>query len=129
MDDHFGVGMVSAKAVSGRTQFAAQSQVVVDLAVEDDPDGFILVGHWLGGSSTEIDDGEATVRQPDAPIRGDPVSTTVRTAMHHGVAHLGEDFFFHPVLTVIAINTGYTAHIMASIDALSAHGREICCST
>src|SRR5262245_26483400 len=121
--------MVSAKAVSGRTQFTAQSQVVIDLAVEDNPDGFVLVGHWLGGSGAEVDDGEAAVRQPDSPIRGDPVGATVRATMHHGVAHLGEDFFLNPVLTVVAINTRYTAHIMASVDALLSHGREICCST
>src|SRR5262244_2743363 len=98
--------MVSAKAVPSHTQFATQSQVVVDLAVEDDPDGFILVGHWLGGSGAEVDDGETAVRQPDPPIRGDPVGATVRTAMPHGVAQLGEDFFLTPVLPVIVINTG-----------------------
>src|SRR5439155_2933665 len=102
MDNDFGVGMVSAKAVSGRTQFAAQPQVVVDLTIEDNPDGFVLVGHWLSGSSAEVDDRKAAVRQPDAPIWGDPVGTTVRTAMYHGVAHLGEDFFLNTVPTVVA---------------------------
>src|SRR5205814_7385295 len=47
MDDNLGVGMVGAKAVSGRDHLRAQFYKVVDLAVEDDGDSAVFVEHWL----------------------------------------------------------------------------------
>ena len=37
--------------------------MIVDLTIEDSPDGSILVGHGLCPSRTQIDDAEARVNQ------------------------------------------------------------------
>ena len=57
MDDHLGVGMVGGEPVAGALSSLAQFDVVVDLAVEDDRDGPVLVEHRLlaGG---HVDDGQ-----------------------------------------------------------------------
>ena len=57
VDDGFGVG-VGAEEVAARDELAAQLDVVVDLAVEDDPDGLVLVGHRLAAAG-EVDDAES----------------------------------------------------------------------
>ena len=57
MDDDLGVGMIGGEAVAGALELLAQLDVIVDLAVEDDGDGLVLVEDRLlaGG---DVDDGE-----------------------------------------------------------------------
>ena len=43
VDQHFGIGMVRAEAVSLGLEFATQFAMVIDFAVEDDPDRPVLV--------------------------------------------------------------------------------------
>ena len=65
-----------------RLQFRAQLDVIEDLAVEDDPEGAILVGDGLLAAA-QIDDAEAGVAQADRAIQID--AELVRPAMaDHG---------------------------------------------
>src|SRR5690349_8696569 len=68
--NHFSVS-VRTKLMASRYQFGAQLLEVVDLAVEGDPDGLILIAHGLMAGGREINDGEAAVLQadPDSALR------------------------------------------------------------
>jgi hypothetical protein len=57
MHDALGIG-VRPKAMSTRFEVRSQLAVVVDLAIEDDPNGFIFIGQRLM-TGAQIDD-----RQP-----------------------------------------------------------------
>ena len=61
VDDRLGVG-ARAIAMPGALELAPQIGVVVDLAVEDDADGFVLVGQRLAAAG-EVDDAESPVAE------------------------------------------------------------------
>ena len=83
MNDGFGVAL-GAITVATSDQMLAQRPVIVDLAVEDDPDRtvFIADGLMAGG---KVDDAKAAHAQADLALREDAV--VVRTAVGHDVAH------------------------------------------
>src|SRR5437773_12442745 len=54
MDDHLGV-RVGPEDTSGVLELHAKLEVVVNLAVEDDPNGTIFVSHGLKSEGTQID--------------------------------------------------------------------------
>jgi len=54
---HLGVG-VGMEAVTFGKQLFAELDVVVDLAVEDDPERAVLAGHRLESLVREVDDGK-----------------------------------------------------------------------
>ncbi len=60
--------------------------IVVDLAVQDDPERFVLVGNRLP-SPREVDDGEAAETEPEARLDVDRgiVGATVRDCPRHGL--------------------------------------------
>ena len=64
MDDDLGVA-ARAEHVPERRQLGHQLPVVVDLAVEDDDDGAVLVEHRLL-AGRQVDDRQALVAQRDA---------------------------------------------------------------
>ena len=66
--DDLGVGR-RREAVAARHELAPQLAVVVDLAVEDDPDRAVLVGDRLL-AGLEVDDGQPAHAEPDACRRG-----------------------------------------------------------
>ena len=84
VDEHLGVA-VAAEHVSVRNQLGAQMQVVVDLAVEGDPDGPVLVRHRLGAGRGEIDDRQAPVAERDGPVhvQAAPVGAAMRDDLRH----------------------------------------------
>ena len=65
-------------------ELGPQRRKVVDLAVEDDKHGAVLVGEGLLTSS-DIDDAQAAVGQPDTLT--DEEAVGVRSAMRHGIGH------------------------------------------
>ena len=67
VDDDFGVG-VRAEDVAARDQVASQLAVVVDLAVEDELDRAVLVGHRLVRGGAEVDDAQPAEAEPGAPV-------------------------------------------------------------
>ena len=87
MHKHFGVAR-RAKAMSARFEIAAQFAMIVDFAVEDNPNRAVLVCHWLI-AGREINDAEARVPQNHARILMD--ARTVGTAMRERVAHRFDD--------------------------------------
>ena len=83
VDDRFGVGL-SRQAVALAHEVGADVLIVVDLAVEDDPDAPILVRNRLV-PRRQIDDRQATHRQAYAGTGEIPliVGTAVRQAPAH----------------------------------------------
>ena len=61
--------------------------VVIDLSVERDPKGTILITHRLSGSRRQIDDREAPVPQADAAVVRNPSAGSVRSAVDHRISH------------------------------------------
>ena len=70
VDDRLGVA-VGRKTWPRALEVAPQLAVVVDLAVEDDPDGAVLVGDRLM-AAFEVDDAEPAHRQANGRRLGDP---------------------------------------------------------
>jgi hypothetical protein len=62
VDDHLAV-RARAEGVPLRAQLVAQGLEVVDLAVDHDRDGAVLVDQGLRGLGREVDDGEAAVAE------------------------------------------------------------------
>ena len=83
VDDGFGVA-IGAEAVPLGYEVAPQFLIVVNLAVEDDPNGAILIRNRLV-TSVQIDDAEAA--HPDGASALDPDTFIVWTAMNNGVTH------------------------------------------
>jgi hypothetical protein len=67
MHNDFGIAG-SAEAVAVTFQFLAQFREVVNLTVEDDPDGFLRIGHRLV-AAFEIDNGKPPEPEPERPIQ------------------------------------------------------------
>ena len=90
LKDDFGVGL-GREARAFLDQLGAERFVIVDLAVEGDPQrhvgaGLGREGHGLGGFGAKINNGEAAMTKPDPPVVGDPQAGPVGTAFRHGVA-------------------------------------------
>ena len=83
MDDRFRVAG-GLEDVAAPLQIAPQLLVVVDLAVEDDPDGAVLVRDRLEAVA-QIDDAEAAHADGDAVADVDAL--IVGTAVRHDAAH------------------------------------------
>jgi hypothetical protein len=63
---------------------AAEVEVVVDFAVEDEDIAGGLVAHWLVAGFGEIEDGEAGVAEPNRAVRRSPFRLAVRAAVTEG---------------------------------------------
>src|SRR6266508_2649874 len=111
MDDGFGVA-VRAEDVTVALEVAAQFAVVVDLAVEDDPDGAILVRDGLV-AAIQVDDAEAPHADGDAVP--DVHALIVGTAMHHCAAHVANLVLEHGA-AIPSNDSGYAAHGTVSLS-------------
>src|SRR6185437_3250774 len=83
MNDGFGVA-VGIERVAQLFEFLAQFEIVVDLAVEDDPRAAICVVNWLL-AAFEVDDRETTHRETGGTV--DVEAVFVRSAVTNGVVH------------------------------------------
>ena len=88
VDQDLGVA-VALEDVALGDELPLEIEEVVDLAVEGDPDGPVLVGHRLRAGRGEIDDRQAPV--PESERAFDVDAATVRTAMRDHVGHAGEE--------------------------------------
>ena len=86
VNDGFGVA-VSAVLVAASDELFAQGLVVVDFAVEDDPERAIFIRERLVAGG-EIDNAEAAHADAEAAI--DVKALVVRPAVSHDVAHLAQ---------------------------------------
>ena len=87
MEDHFGVG-VGAEPMAGGLEAGTQVEGVVDLSVEDDPDGVVLVRHRLLATG-EVDDGKALHADGDAVV--DERTILVGATVVDGLFHAFEE--------------------------------------
>ena len=97
MHQHFGVGP-GAKSMTARFQLRPQLLEVVDLAVEDHPEGAVFVAHRLMAAG-EIDDRQAAESEANcrstAAWGRDPSTVVIRSAMDQCIRHAGENLGIH----------------------------------
>src|SRR5688572_23530266 len=105
VDDRFGV-TAGLKRVAAALEIAAQLAVVVDLAVEDNPDRPVFVRDRLM-TAFEVDDAQAAHAERHAIAEIDPF--VVRTAVHDRGAHAAD------------IRLGYRGSIPAHDSGNAAH--------
>lgn len=106
MDNRFGVA-TSPELVAFSGQLRSELLVVVNLAVEDDPHGAILVGDWLV-TPDEVNDGQAPHAQADVSLEIEAVA--VRAAVDHCPVHMLVQFRAHGLLRVGVYLTAYATH-------------------
>ena len=84
VDEDLGIA-AAAEDMSARDELRAQIEVVVDLAVERDPDGAVLVAHRLRAGRGEIDDGQAAMTEGDGAVdvHAGAVGSAVRNDLRH----------------------------------------------
>ena len=107
MDQHLGIGMVRAEAVSLGVEFATQFAMVIDFAVEDDPDRPVLVGHRLMAAG-KIDDGQPAKAQGAVVIV--PVALVVGSAVDDRRGHTARSLARVPQRAKTS-QARYSAHI------------------
>jgi hypothetical protein len=91
--DDFGVG-VAAEHVAPAQQFLADGLEVVDLAVEDDLDVAVLVGHGLAAVFGEVDDAQSAVAEGDMVVA--VVAVLIRAAVPDGIGHFRDQLLIPP---------------------------------
>src|SRR5215475_6835583 len=74
----------SPVSMAARFQLGTQVAVVVDFAVENDPDAVVFVRHRLA-TAAQIHNGQTTVSQPDAVAQIQ--SRVIRPSMRQSVTH------------------------------------------
>src|SRR5919108_1851137 len=110
VDDRFGIAR-GAEDVALLLELVPELAIVVDLAVEHDPDGGVLVRHGLLAAG-QVDDAQTahaerhTVSEIDAFL--------VRSAMDHDAAHI-PDLLFEDRPSVPPHDSGDTAHVTVSL--------------
>ena len=111
--EHFGVGMVGLELIAGLNEGRAQHLVVVNLAVERDPDASAGVSHRLGRGVGEIDDGEAPVHEADRRRRIDVDALAVGPAVREAGAHALEQGRVHGAAhSAAAEYSGNATHVL-----------------
>ena len=81
--DDFRVGPGAERMPAG-AQLIAKLHVIVNLAVERDPDRPILVGQRLA-AALQVDDGEPAGHHPERAVRVEPA--LIRAPVEHGLRH------------------------------------------
>src|SRR5437868_11289755 len=94
-----------------RLKLDPQLWVVVNLSVKHDDDAAIITCHWLRCAVGQIDDGEAAVPEPAAPVATPPQACAVRTAGAHRIPRRDELHLFGLTRGPMKReNTVYAAH-------------------
>src|SRR5258705_6469069 len=88
-------------------QVGSELPVVVDLAIEDDPDAAVLVADGLV-AAREVDDAEAA--HPHAEGTGQVASSAVRAAVDQDVGHPLQDIGVNRPLSLSAERAVDTTH-------------------
>ncbi len=102
---------VGVESVPEFLQLRPQLQVVVDLAVENNPGAAVLVVNWLL-TPGKIDNREPAHAQADGPV--DVESVVIRTAMPDGIAHAPQQRFID-ALTLAIYNSYNSTHVFLTI--------------
>src|SRR5580658_9301140 len=104
------------KPMPARFQARAQFLEVIDLTVEDEPDGFVLIAHRLAASCRYVANGEPIVGERDVlRNHGGHKASEVKTiwpAMPNRASHpLDRTLKFGSVETP-SCDSGYSAHML-----------------
>src|SRR5262245_42020923 len=112
---------VPFKHVAPCLQIVPEISMVVNLAVEDGPDGPILICHRLSSSRRQVDDAEACVDQscPRPRFNSLRIGTTVAQGTHHAP---GMTF----VVGQISQPSRYSAHNRESLELSLEKSLESC---
>src|SRR5258708_382045 len=105
MDDGLGVAG-GLQPMTALPQRVPELAIVVNLAVEDDPDRTILVADWLL-AAFEVNDAQPSHAQSRAGPEVDPF--LIGSAVHQHLAH-GADFVFEDWFAVKANNSSDATH-------------------
>ena len=97
-----------AVPVTPRLEAGPKLGMVVDLAVENDPDSPVLVAHRLLAAA-DVHDRKAPMCQPGAAVDDQPLS--VRPAVRDAVAHPHEPIVLSALAWVELDDAGYSAHL------------------
>ena len=109
MQEALGVGS-TVELIALGLELGAKLLEVVDLAVEDDNDAAVLIGHGLSAGLGQVEDRQAAEAQGNAAL--DKLAAHVGTAMDDAVHHLGE----HLGLVIRPTDkTDKTAHILSPL--------------
>ena len=112
MDQHFGVAL-SAEAMPGPFQSAAEVAEVIDFAVENDPHGAVFVRQWLFAAG-EVDDRQPPMAQGHAGLHltgaVEVHAFAVRPTMTQHVDHPLERCLPQGLVGFIPHRAGDTAH-------------------
>src|SRR5687767_3388808 len=112
MNDHFGVA-VGSEDMPEANQLGAKLLEVVDLSIEDDPDGGFRIGHRLM-SEGEIDDRQTSKAEPERALN--QVALIVRAAMDDRRGHPADGLRVDRLVDVLEVKlTGNAAHGQDSI--------------
>jgi hypothetical protein len=106
VQDRLGIRSCSI-AVTALLEPRPQFGVVVNLAVEHDPDGAVLIRHRLVAGG-DVDDRQTSMRQTDGAIDEQPLA--VRAAMPHDVAHPRQTTFVDATLRIKCDDSSDAAH-------------------
>jgi hypothetical protein len=88
-------------------KLTSQNEMVVNLSVENDPDGLIFIAHWISTLCGEVNDREPPVRKPNTVVSPNPYTFIIRPAMRYCSRHRHK---FCRANAQIARHAGYSAH-------------------
>ena len=109
VQEALGVG-AAVELIALGLELGAKLLEVVDLAVEDDNDAAVLIGHGLSAGLGQVEDRQAAEAEGNAAV--DKLTAHVGTAMDDAVHHLGE----HLGLVIRPTDkTDKTAHILSPL--------------
>ena len=109
VQEALGVGS-TVELIALGLELGAKLLEVVDLAVEDDNDAAVLIGHGLSAGLGQVEDRQAAEAQGNAAV--DKLAAHVGTTMDDAVHHLGE----HLGLVIRPTDkTDKTAHILSPL--------------
>src|SRR5690554_5737451 len=84
--------------------------MVIDFAIEGDPNEPVFIAHRLGRRLREVDDREPPMGQADSPVRAHPYTVTIGPPMPHGFAHRNKIALFRTIVPRKAHQSRYSAH-------------------
>jgi hypothetical protein len=106
VNDGFGIAL-RAVLVTTRSHLLPELGVVVDFAVEDDPDGFVLIADWLV-TGRKIDDAQPAHAKPNRPVDIEPI--VIGPAVGHGGAHFSHSLSTDCGVLIELDYSGYATH-------------------
>src|SRR5712692_8566768 len=113
VNDHLSIRS-SAELIAAAFKFGAQLFEIVDLAIQNDPNRFLDIGHRLV-SARQINDGKPPEAQSE--WAGDEVALVVGTAVNHRSRHAPDRFRFYRLVSNKVKLAANAAHVLLNLIA------------